>query len=399
VEQPHLRQLALPVLLTALMLGFSSAAYTGWIRGTDHRDFYPRWAGARLALFEGRNLYSVETTREMQLMLYGREIPPDRDQQGFAYPATLVPLLLPFWFIDDVEVATALWEGVSVVLMLLALLFARRVWGSLPNWGVALLLVWYYPILMVFQAQITALPLASVSLALWAYTTRRDTLAGVAIAAGLGVKPELIVLPALVLLAAALREQRWRLVSCTVITGGLVFVASLLVAGWWIPDWLDGVRRYAAYAQTSWALGTAWTLSPLLALALVGGGVLALRYTRWSVTAAVAAAVPLGMLLIPQTLIWGLTMLLLPMALSWRAAGRWGVLALWLLGWVLIAGTGIEGWWRIQNLLLPALALALVAAASRQVVTPPLPHPDQKRYTAGNTVRGAGATPEKQPIS
>src|SRR5262245_48996182 len=64
-------------------------AYFGWIHGADHRDFYPWWAASRLAIFESRDPYSADTIRQMQITLYGAPLPPDRDQQGFHYPAHL----------------------------------------------------------------------------------------------------------------------------------------------------------------------------------------------------------------------------------------------------------------------------------------------------------------------
>jgi len=105
--------------------GVSIAIYSTWIHGADHRDSYPRWAGVRLALFNEQDLYSQETTRLMQLELYVAPLPPDADQQGFAYPAQLVVLLFPFWFIDDVEAAAAAWVGLSILIILSTLYLAR----------------------------------------------------------------------------------------------------------------------------------------------------------------------------------------------------------------------------------------------------------------------------------
>ena len=61
-------------------------------------DLYPRWLGARELLWHGRNPYSAEVTREIQLGYYGRVLTADdpiKDQQGFAYPLYVVFLLAP----------------------------------------------------------------------------------------------------------------------------------------------------------------------------------------------------------------------------------------------------------------------------------------------------------------
>ena len=63
-------------------------------------DLYPRWLGAGELLLHGRDPYSREVTREIQIGYYGRPLDPERpsdpkDQQGFAYPVYVVFLLAP----------------------------------------------------------------------------------------------------------------------------------------------------------------------------------------------------------------------------------------------------------------------------------------------------------------
>lgn len=354
------------VLLVGLWLIIAVATYHGWIHGADHRDFYPRWAGARLALLEGRDLYAEETTRQMQLMLYGRELPPDRDQQAFAYPAVLVPLLLPFWYIPDVEIATAAWEATSVILIAATLLLIRNLWGPVPGWLVVLLLLWYYPTLMIFQAQITALPLAAIGLGYWGYVQRRDSFAGAILVIGF-VKPEQVAIPVMLMLLVALHERRWRVPGGFMLAGLVLFAASLILHGWWIPNWLTAVQQYAGYAPTVWGPITTWDWQPVLGIALVGFIGLMLVLAPRTIHAAAAAGIPLGLLLLPQTLIWGLTLLTVPLVLAYQQTARRWVLLIWVLGWLLLAGSGIDGWWRVQSLVLCVLTLALTVYASRRL--------------------------------
>jgi hypothetical protein len=100
----------LPVvaLLCALaMLGYitliliphqvAASAARGVPRG-NLSDLYPRWLGTRELLQHGRNPYSAEVTREIQIGYYGVALTPDspiKDQQGFAYPLYVVFLLAP----------------------------------------------------------------------------------------------------------------------------------------------------------------------------------------------------------------------------------------------------------------------------------------------------------------
>ena len=77
----------------------SESAVKGLPRG-NLSDLYPRWLGARELLLHGRDPYSREITREIQVGYYGRQVDPTRphdpkDQQGFAYPLYVVFLLAP----------------------------------------------------------------------------------------------------------------------------------------------------------------------------------------------------------------------------------------------------------------------------------------------------------------
>ncbi len=63
-------------------------------------DLYPRWLGARELLLHGRDPYSAEVTREIQVGFYGRPLDPSRpddprDEEGFAYPVYVVFCLAP----------------------------------------------------------------------------------------------------------------------------------------------------------------------------------------------------------------------------------------------------------------------------------------------------------------
>lgn len=66
----------------------------------NNSDLYPRWLGAREALLNHRDPYSLEVTREIQLGYYGRQLDPTnpsdpKDQAAFAYPLYVIFLLAP----------------------------------------------------------------------------------------------------------------------------------------------------------------------------------------------------------------------------------------------------------------------------------------------------------------
>ena len=45
-------------------------------------DLFPRWLGARELLLHGRDPYSDQVTREIQVGYYGRPLDPNRPQDG-----------------------------------------------------------------------------------------------------------------------------------------------------------------------------------------------------------------------------------------------------------------------------------------------------------------------------
>jgi len=75
--------------------------------------------------------------------------------------------------------------------------------------------------------------------------------------------------------------------------------------------------------------------------------------------AIIATTVPIQLIFFPQTLIWGLTILIFPLTLAWNRAGRAGVFIVWLLGWVSAFGLGDPGWWKTQIILLSTAVLVL----------------------------------------
>lgn len=338
----------------------SFGTYRAWIHGADHRDFYPRWAGARMVLEGEKEIYSVEATNSIQIRLYGAEIPDGRDQQGFAYPAIVLPFLIPFAFIDDVEVATSIWEGLTVVLIVVGLYLqqktSRRDVSFLP---ILLLVLWSYTLLMVFQGQITGLVLSALSMGAWAYHRRVDFIGGLLLSIGF-VKPELIILPIATLAALAIMRRRFWL-PIGILLGFLVlFLASIFFVGWWVGDWLEALVRYTEYARTVWPIGYLWSSSPLLIVSLSMLVIWGLIKIWKDDDAILAASVPLQILLFPQTLIWGLTMLCFPLMFAWNRNASRGVLGIWALGWLLLLGNLSSEWWKVQIVIVSVATLLLL---------------------------------------
>ena len=336
------------LLLILVVIAVSFVTYRAWIRGADHRDFYPRWAGARRVLEGENDIYSVEATKAIQVRLYGAEIAEGRDQQGFAYPAIILPFLLPFALIDDVEIATAIWEGLTVALLIGGLYLVQKAMEERVSFlPILLLILWSYTLLMVFQGQITGLVLFSLSAGYWAYCRRAEFLAGLLLSIGL-VKPELVLLPIALLAAWAIANRRLGLLLGVVTGISIMFAFSLILVGWWIDEWLNALIRYTEYARIVWPVGFLWNTSPILLAALTTLVVWGLIKFKWEREELFAIVVPIQLLLFPQTLLWSLSMLSLPLIYAWRQRARAGVMTIWILGWVMLLLNVSSEWWKAQ---------------------------------------------------
>jgi hypothetical protein len=307
-----------------------------------------------------KEIYSIEATTAIQIRLYGSEIPEGRDQQGFAYPAIVLPFLIPFALIDNVEIATSIWEGLTVVLIVIGLYLMQKISrhdvSLLP---ILLLILWSYTLLMIFQGQITGLVLSSLCIGTWAYHRRADFFGGLLLSIGF-VKPELVILPIAALVAFAIMRRRFRLVVGFLLGFSALFLASLIIMGWWVGDWFDALARYTEYARIVWPIGYLWSSSPLLIVGLSALVIWGIPRIWKDDGAILAASIPLQILFFPQTLIWGLTMLCFPLTFAWNRNASRGVLGIWALGWLLLLGNVNSEWWKVQIVIVPVATLLLI---------------------------------------
>src|SRR5512142_2210178 len=93
-------------------------------------DLYPRWLGARELLLHGRDPYSRQVTREIQVGYYGRELDPSspydpKDQQGFAYPVYVAFLRAPFLHLEFGLMRTAFTWVLAGLIVATVLLWAK----------------------------------------------------------------------------------------------------------------------------------------------------------------------------------------------------------------------------------------------------------------------------------
>ena len=320
------------VLFTiALAVAWYSSATLTTVRG-NRFDFYPRYVGGQ-AVWSGESPYSRAVTERIQTGMFGSLLPESADQYRFAYPAYTAWLIAPF-LLAPPSTAIALWIGVQFTAVLASVLIIIVIERGHPSpWvlglyiiGVALL--FRYPINMLVVGQFTGGNLLLVVLASTCWAARRgwrmEVLAGVLLV--LATAPPTFTAP-FALLMLGIRTAWGK--PC----GLLAFAAALSVLtalttmqiGWWIGDFLEGVRAYSEYSFPVWAPG----LIPMpLSLGVV---VLAFASIAWGIRAAqqqqdvlllAGAGIIAVLLLVPQTGSYTLTFALLPLTLVFNRLGR-----------------------------------------------------------------------------
>lgn len=245
------RYLPLSLLLLFSLGLYTWATYTFFTsRYNGGNDFFSRYVAWRAWLLEGRNPYSDEVTRTIQLTMNGRPALPGEDENALIYPWYTVLLQWPFVFWP--------WPWARAVYLVLGQVFVvaglaltlRLLRWRLSAGGFALMAVWailFYPEgrgIILGQIVITQYFLAV--LALWLLHQKRDGWAGLCLALTT-VRPPAVFLLVPYLLVYALARRRPRFVWSCLISLAVLFLAGFIFLPTWFTDWLYRMGRYPSY--------------------------------------------------------------------------------------------------------------------------------------------------------
>lgn len=200
------------------------------------KDFAPPYYGAQ-AIVRGVDPYSDEVTLLNQVANYGRPALPTDDQHHVAYPVSSLLLVLPFLALD-IEKAALVYRVLAAFLLIYG---AYRVHKSLL-WAVLAALLVREPITGFMLGNMALLMAGFVTLAVALLRERRDYPAMLCLV-GASISP-VVGIPVAILLL----WKRWYMLSLYLTLLGGLFLFSFLVAGWWLPGWIDTLRLYTEYA-------------------------------------------------------------------------------------------------------------------------------------------------------
>jgi hypothetical protein len=241
-----------------------------------HRfDFFPLWTGARTVL-RGEMPYSDEIAWQIQEGMFGRRLASFEDQYRFVYSATIAWALLPFWLLPF-PWAVSLWLGFQLALLLIVPIWVTVIleW-KLRRIPLTLLLVFSillfrYPINAYLIGQFIPFCLACLVAGWWGIVRDRWILASVALVLAM-VRPEVVLIPVLTLLAAAWVKGDRRIAYAWI--SGMLGMWALTRA--WIGPWeaayLNAMRVYRTYASLLWPPGlvkSPWLIGLILFLVVL----------------------------------------------------------------------------------------------------------------------------------
>ncbi|CAN7660032.1 glycosyltransferase family 87 protein [Phenylobacterium sp. LjRoot225] len=241
------------IALSALfvMLAFASLSVFSLIKfqaaGADYSCF---WAGAKTALSEPAYIYDFHHNTALQ----GWPLGPGRIRP-YIYPPTALFVFIPF-------ALTPYWIGYGLWIVLSGILFFWAAARTGAPWAAML----FMPAvaLVIYCGQVTfavgGLVLAGLAL------RDRSILAGMLFGLAACIKPQLVILVPIALLA----EMRWRTLAAAGMTGLVLSLAATLV---WGPqvwrDWLTALPRFNELIFNDRAL-TGYAITPYAALVTAG---------------------------------------------------------------------------------------------------------------------------------
>jgi hypothetical protein len=345
-------------------------------------DLYPRWLGTRELLLHGRDPYSADVTREIQIGYYGEALDksnPDspKDEQRFAYPAYVVFLLAP--------TITVPFPTLRAVFRILLILMTA---ASVPLWMralglkfersttavVALLMLGSFPVVLALHLeQLSLLVFFLIAAACAAIAAKKYTLAGILLAIAT-IKPQVAVALVAWFLLWALGDwtRRRRLMWSFSSSMALLCLGAEAILPGWFGRWWTAMHAYLGYndarSLVEILLGR---YAGLTASALIAAAVVCLC---WRARRAPAGSHAFGtclmsvlaasLLIKPKFPLYDVA-LLLPVAL-WLIACR---KSLWersrLTRDLFFCASVIVGWQWIFAAALAAIALVFTPAAQR----------------------------------
>lgn len=217
-------------------------------------DFLTHYVGTR-ALFSGESPYSNDVARRVQNLVYGHSALPGENELLDCYFLYLGLVFAPFALIRDYTLARAAWMTLLELSSVAIFIISLRIVAWRPKrWALIMYLVYaslgYETIRPIINGNVTIVIALILVGAVWALKQRRDRVCGLLLALAFG-KPNLTVVPILLLLVWSISLKRWHPLVWFVGSISILMIGGMLI----IPDWplqnLSNILRYISYNPPS----------------------------------------------------------------------------------------------------------------------------------------------------
>ena len=344
--------------------------------GVDFRAFY---VAGRLTL-EGRDPYDYDLAVPLLIELSGSV-----GNAPFYYPPWFALTMVPF-ALFSYPVARVLW------LVWLVALWGLTIWFSLSalNWHIRGWRLWLMILSMLYMLAWVCIrseqtgPMLSftLALALWSIKEDRPVLGGLALALLL-TKPQVVVLPWLVLIAHTFRQRRYPvLISTCAWLSGLLIVSTWVIPGWYtyvlrgdfgvgLKSMIEGPGNVIGKRLTSTLLDLLWVLglpegganAVWVATSVIGlGGLFLLWLGKASPLYTLALSVPVWFLVTPYSMQYDYVLMTFSMMWIYRQIGRIRGWRAWTMAGILLFMHSLLLWEKLstEGLWLPVGASLLL---------------------------------------
>jgi len=242
-------------------------------------DLYPRWVGTQ-AVLNGESPYSQATRQQIWLAIYNSTDTPDGNLFGFYYPPAITTLLMPFVLMGiPVGLAAALWCAFLWAVLSTALLSWTANFRNLPKglFIIPALLIsgWLFrPAFSNYFLGQFALFSTLTAIAAWlAFKNDRPIWAGIFAALSF-IKPSLTFIPISLLFIDHWRSPKG--ILAFIASSLLLYLPPTILLGWWLPDFLADITKYALENRVGWSIIDLGTIPGLLwlltSITLIGLG-------------------------------------------------------------------------------------------------------------------------------
>jgi hypothetical protein len=263
-------------------------------------DFYPLWLTARESRWHHRGPYDPQTTRQIQIDLFGRPLglrsSDPADDRAFANPAFTILLLWPLTLLPFpvARIALALILPAATAVSIVAWLgVLRQRVGAAILTSLMLLTLSSYPVMEgLYAEQIGLLVGLLQAAAVGALVKKKYFLSGSLLALTL-VKPQMTILLAGYLLVWSFSDwqRRRRFAYGFFLISTSLLISSLWVWPRWIPEWLQLLANYSQHSVPplmEYLLGD--TLGSRLGPVLIGAALLSAVAVGWRMRSASQAS-------------------------------------------------------------------------------------------------------------